>query len=130
MASLFTKIVNGDIPSYKIAETEDYFAFLDINPNTKGHTLCIPKKEVDKIFDLTEKEYLGLMQFSRKVAKAIEQAIPCKRVGMSVIGLEVPHAHVHLIPLHTMENARFTQKDSLSKEDFEATAALISSFVK
>lgn len=130
MASLFTKIVNGDIPSYKIAETEDYFAFLDINPNTKGHTLCIPKKEVDKIFDLTEKEYLGLMQFSRKVAKAIEQAIPCKRVGMSVIGLEVPHAHVHLIPLHTMENARFTQKDTLSKEDFEATAALISSFVK
>lgn len=130
MASLFTKIVNGDIPSYKIAETEDYFAFLDINPNTKGHTLCIPKKEVDKIFDLTEKEYLGLMQFSRKVAKAIEQAIPCKRVGMSVIGLEVPHAHVHLIPLHTMENARFTQKDTLSKEDFEATATLISSFVK
>jgi histidine triad (HIT) family protein len=126
MSSLFLKIINGEIPSYKVAETEDYFAFLDINPNTKGHTLCIPKKEVDKIFDLSEAEYLGLMQFSRRVAIAIEKAVPCKRIGMTVIGLEVPHAHVHLIPLHTMENARFMQKESLSSEEFEATAKAIS----
>ncbi len=125
MATLFTRIVNGEIPSYKIAETDDFYAFLDINPNSKGHTLCIPKKETDKIFDLDEKTYLGLMQFSRRVALAIEKAIPCERVGMSVIGLEVPHVHVHLIPLHTMENARFTHKESLTKEEFEATATAI-----
>ncbi|UAB76205.1 HIT family protein [Mesoflavibacter sp. SCSIO 43206] len=129
MASIFTKIINGEIPCYKIAETEDFFAFLDINPNAKGHTLCIPKKEVDKIFDLDEATYTGLMQFSRKVAIAIEQAIPCKRVGVSVIGLEVPHVHVHLIPLNTMEDARFISKESLTKEDFEATAKAIQSYL-
>lgn len=129
MATLFTKIINGDIPSYKVAETDDFFAFLDINPNSKGHTLCIPKKEVDKIFDLDEVTYTGLMQFSRRVAIAIEKAIPCKRVGMSVIGLEVPHVHVHLIPLHSMENARFTNKEKLSSEEFEATAKRIASFL-
>ena len=129
MASIFTKIISGEISSYKITETEDYFAFLDINPNTKGHTLCIPKKEVDKLFDLSEDEYLGLMQFSRRVAKAIEKAIPCKRVGMTVIGLEVPHAHVHLIPLHTMENARFMQKEKLSAKDFDAIAKSIASYL-
>jgi histidine triad (HIT) family protein len=129
MASIFTKIINGEIPSYKIAETEDFFAFLDINPNAKGHTLCIPKKEVDKIFDLDEATYTGLMQFSRKVAIAIEQAIPCKRVGVSVIGLEVPHVHVHLIPLNTMEDARFISKETLTKEDFEATAKAIQSYL-
>ncbi|RED50635.1 HIT family protein [Seonamhaeicola aphaedonensis] len=118
MASIFTKIINGDIPCYKIAETEDFFAFLDINPNSKGHTLCIPKKEVDKIFDLDEATYNGLMSFSRTVAKAIEKAIPCKRVGISVIGLEVPHVHVHLIPLHSMEDARFIQKAKVSSEEF------------
>jgi len=127
MASIFTKIINGEIPCYKIAETEDFFAFLDINPNTTGHTLCIPKKEVDKIFDLDEDTYTGLMQFSRKVALAIKQAIPCKRVGMSVIGLEVPHVHVHLIPLHSMESARFTTKEKLNKEEFEAIASAIRS---
>ena len=127
MTSLFTKIINGDIPSYKIAETEHYFAFLDINPNSKGHTLCIPKQEVDKIFDLDEAQYLGLMQFSRRVAKAIEKVIPCKRVGMTVIGLEVPHAHVHLIPLHTMENARFIHKEKLTEDEFKATAKAIAS---
>ena len=126
MASLFTKIINGEIPCYKVAETDDFFAFLDINPNSKGHTLCVPKKEVDKIFDLDAETYTGLMQFSRRVAKAIEKVVACKRVGMTVIGLEVPHVHVHLIPLHTMEDARFTSKISLSKAEFEAMAKAIS----
>lgn len=125
MASIFTKIVNGDIPSYKIAEEEDYFAFLDINPNARGHTLCIPKKEVDRLFDLDEATYTGLMAFARKVGKAIEAAIPCKRVGMTVIGLEVPHVHVHLIPLHSMANATFQHKESLPPEAFEEIAASI-----
>jgi len=125
MASLFSKIIAGEIPCYKIAETEDFFAFLDINPNAKGHTLCIPKKEVDKIFDLDEDTYNGLMQFSRKIAIAIEKAIPCQRVGISVIGLEVPHVHVHLIPLKSMEDARFINKASMTKEDFEVTANAI-----
>lgn len=127
MATLFTKIINGEIPSYKVAETEDFFAFLDINPNSKGHTLCIPKKEVDKIFDLDEATYMGLMQFSRRVALAIEKSVSCKRVGLTVIGLEVPHVHVHLIPLHSMENARFTQKESLDEDEFEAIANKIAS---
>jgi histidine triad (HIT) family protein len=127
MATLFTKIINGDIPSHKVAETEDFYAFLDINPNAKGHTLCITKKEVDKIFDLDEETYTALMQFSRRVAIAIEKAVPCERVGMSVIGLEVPHVHVHLIPLHTMENARFTHKEKLQPEEFEAIASAIAS---
>ncbi|WP_372757596.1 HIT family protein [Mariniflexile sp.] len=122
MASIFTKIINGEIPCYKIAETEDFFAFLDVNPNAKGHTLCIPKKEVDQIFDLDEAAYTGLMQFSRQIAIAIEKAIPCKRVGVSVIGLEVPHAHVHLIPLNTMEDARFIQKTKLTTEEFQEIA--------
>ena len=119
MASIFTKIVNGEIPCYKIAETDEFLAFLDVNPNAKGHTLCIPKKEVDKIFDLDEAAYLELMRFSRRVAKAIEKGIPCKRVGVTVIGLEVPHAHVHLIPLHSMEDARFLQKVKLSPDEFQ-----------
>lgn len=125
MASIFTKIVNGEIPCYKIAETDDFLAFLDVNPNSKGHTLCIPKQEVDKIFDLDEATYNGLMSFSRRVALAIEKAIPCKRVGVSVIGLEVPHAHVHLIPLQTMEDARFIQKVKLSTEEFQNLAKAI-----
>lgn len=125
MASIFTKIVNGEIPCYKIAETDEFLAFLDVNPNSKGHTLCIPKKEVDKIFDLDEATYMGLMQFSRRVAIAIEKAIPCKRVGVTVIGLEVPHVHVHLIPLHTMEDARFIQKTKLSHEEFQKVASSI-----
>jgi histidine triad (HIT) family protein len=127
MASIFTKIINGDIPSYKVAETDDFYAFLDINPNSKGHTLCVPKLEINKIFDLDEKTYLGLMAFSRKVAIAIEKAVPCERVGMSVIGLEVPHVHVHLIPLHTMDNARFTHKEKLASDEFEAIAERIAS---
>ncbi|MGY0391519.1 HIT family protein [Bizionia sp. KMM 8389] len=125
MATIFTKIINGEIPCYKIAETDDYFAFLDINPNAKGHTLCIPKQEVDKLFDLDEVAYHGLLEFSRKVALAIEKTIPCKRVGMTVIGLEVPHAHVHLIPLNTMEDARFISKEKLTEQDFQAVAEAI-----
>jgi len=127
MASIFTKIINGEIPSYKVAETEDFFAFLDINPNAKGHTLCIPKKEVNKIFDLEEDTYLELMQFSRKVALAIRKSVDCKRVGMSVIGLEVPHVHVHLIPLNDMKDATFGTKVKLSDEEFKSLAEKISS---
>ncbi|GGA79242.1 hydrolase [Flavobacterium palustre] len=122
MSSIFTKIINGEIPCYKIAEDDNYFAFLDINPNAKGHTLCIPKVEVDKIFDLDEEVYLGLMQFSRKVAIALEKTIPCNRIAISVIGIEVPHAHVHLIPLNTMDDIRFQKKVALSKEEFENLA--------
>jgi histidine triad (HIT) family protein len=125
MPSIFTKIVNGEIPCYKIAETNEFLAFLDVNPNTKGHTLCIPKKEVDKIFDLDEITYNGLMSFSRKVAKAIENTISCERIGIAVIGLEVPHAHVHLIPLHSMEDARFTSKIKLTPEEFQSIAKAI-----
>ena len=127
MASIFTKIVNGELPCYKIAETEDFLAFLDVNPNAKGHTLCIPKKEVDKIFDLDEVEYAGLMQFSRLIAIALEKTLDCKRIGMSVIGLEVPHAHVHLIPLTTMEDARFINKVQLTPKEFENLAIAIQS---
>ena len=122
MPTIFTKIVNGEIPCYKIAETDEFLAFLDVNPNPKGHTLFIPKKEVDKIFDLDEASYIGLMQFSRRIAIAIEKAIPCKRIGVTVIGLEVPHAHVHLIPLQTMEDARFIQKAKLFPEEFQEIA--------
>ena len=129
MASIFTKIIQGEIPSYKVAETEDFLAFLDVNPNAKGHTLCIPKKEVDKIFDLDETTYNGLMQFSRKVAVALEKAVECKRVGVSVIGLEVPHVHVHLIPLNTMEDARFIQKVKLTDEEFRDIAKAIQSYL-
>jgi len=125
MASIFTKIINGELPCYKIEETEDFIAFLDVNPNAKGHTLCIPKKEVDKIFDLDEATYNALMSFSRTVALALKKAVPCKRIGVSVIGLEVPHAHVHLIPLQSMDDARFIQKVKLSVKEFEALAEAI-----
>ena len=127
MATLFTRIIEGEIPSYKVAETDEFFAFLDINPNSKGHTLCIPKKAVDKLFDLDEATYNGLMQFSRLVALAIEKVVPCERIGMSVIGLEVPHVHVHLIPLHTMADARFTSKVKLNPEEFADLANKIAS---
>lgn len=130
MSSIFTKIIQGDIPCYKIAEDEHFFAFLDINPNARGHTLCIPKKEVDKIMDLDEETYMGLMAFCRKVGKAIEAAVPCERVGMSVIGLEVPHVHVHLIPLTSMKNATFQHKVELTQPEFEATAAAIREHLK
>ncbi|AWH84760.1 HIT family protein [Flavobacterium album] len=127
MSSIFTKIINGEIPAYKITEDDNYLAFLDVNPNAKGHTLCIPKQEIDKLFDMEEEHYLGLMQFSRKVAKALEKTVPCKRIGMAVIGLEVPHAHVHLIPLSEMDEIRFSNKVKMEKEEFEELAKAIAS---
>lgn len=118
MPSIFTKIINREIPGHIVAEDEKHIAILDINPNTKGHTLCIPKREVNKIFDLKEQEYLDLMSFSRRVAIALEKVVNCKRIGVSVIGLEVPHVHVHLIPLSDMEDARFIKKVTLPDEEF------------
>ena len=129
MSSIFTKIIHKDIPCYKIAETENFLAFLDINPNAKGHTLCVTKQEVNKLFDLDQSVYLDLMEFSRTVAIAIEKAIDCKRVGMTVIGLEVPHVHVHLIPLNSMEDAQFMKKQKLVEEDFIQIADKIASFL-
>jgi histidine triad (HIT) family protein len=125
--SVFTKIIKGEIPCYKVAEDEDFIAFLDINPNAKGHTLVVPKKEEDKIFDLSKKAYKDLMDFSYRVAKALEKAVPNSRIGMSVIGLEVPHVHVHLIPLNSMVDIQFIQKVSCSNEDFISLAKQISS---
>lgn len=125
MSSIFTKIINGEIPCYKIAEDENFMAFLDVNPNAKGHTLCIPKQEINKIFELEDDLYVGLMQFSKKIAVALEKTVPCKRIGMAVVGLEVPHAHVHLIPLNEMDEMRFQNKVSLSKDEFEALAESI-----
>ena len=119
MSSIFTKIINREIPCYKIAEDDHFLAFLDVNPNAKGHTLCVPKKEIDKLFDLDDNLYAGLMQFSKKIATALEKSVACKRIGMAVIGLEVPHAHVHLIPLQDMDDMRFQRKVSLTKEEFE-----------
>ena len=129
MASIFTRIVNGEIPCYKIAENEDFLAFLDIMPLTKGHTLVIPKKEVDYIFDLDDTLYAGLMQFSKQVAVAIKKAIPCERIGMAVVGLEVPHAHVHLIPVNHVSDIDFSrEKLKLSKEEFLAVVSQINRF--
>jgi histidine triad (HIT) family protein len=130
MASIFTKIINGEIPCYKVAENTDFFAFLDINPNAKGHTLVVPKKEVNKIFDLDEETYSGLMSFARKVAKALEKVVPCERIGMTVIGLEVPHVHVHLIPLHSMKNIDFKHKETMSSDEFTTMAQKISEAFK
>ncbi len=125
MASIFTKIINGEIPCYKIAENENFIAFLDVNPNAIGHTLCVPKQEIDKIFDIEESVYIELMRFSRTIAIAIEKVIPCKRVGVAVIGLEVPHTHIHLIPLNEMQEMTFKHKVSLNKEEFIAIAEKI-----
>ena len=126
MPSIFSKIISGEIPSYKIAENDDYIAFLDVFPLKKGHTLIVPKKEIDYIFDLDNTTLSGLLIFSKEVAHAIQKAIPCNRVGMSVIGLEVPHAHVHLIPINTTHDMNFSNpKLSLSKEEFEKIALSI-----
>ena len=122
MASIFTKIVNGEIPAYKVAENDRYLAFLDVNPLVKGHTLVIPKKEEDYLFDIEEEEFLGLMAFAKKVAKGLRRAVPCKRIGVAVIGLEVPHAHIHLVPLNTMSDINFSMpKLTLPAEIMEET---------
>lgn len=126
MASLFTKIINGEIPCYKIAENEQCFAFFDINPLAKGHTLVVPKKEVDYLFDLDDELYGEVMQFSKKVAKAIEKVVPCERIGVAVVGLEVPHAHVHLIPINSVGDINFArEKLKLSETEFEQLATQI-----
>ncbi|MGJ8759639.1 MAG: HIT family protein [Polaribacter sp.] len=125
--SIFTKIIEGEIPCYKVAEDDNYIAFLDINPNAKGHTLVVPKKEENKLFDLSKEDYLSLMDFSYRVAEALEKAVSCKRVCMSVIGLEVPHVHVHLVPTNAMEDIQFTKKVKLTNDEFVTLAASISS---
>ena len=131
MASVFTKIILGEIPSYKIAEDEKYYAFLDINPLAKGHTLVIPKKEIDYLFDLDDETIKGLTAFSKRVAKALDKSIDCKRVGVVVLGLEVPHAHIHLIPLNSESDACFSQpKLKLSQEEFQQIAEKIRSVFK
>ncbi|MDX1427171.1 MAG: HIT family protein [Salegentibacter mishustinae] len=125
MSSLFTKIVKGEVPAYKIAEDSQFLAFLDINPNARGHVLCIPKKEVNYIFDLEEEVYQELMRFSRKVALALKKTVDCKRVGMAVVGLEVPHAHVHLIPLNSMSDMDFSNSVKMEDEEFKKLAESI-----
>ena len=126
MSSIFTKIVNGDIPSYKIAEDENYYAFLDINPLAKGHTLVVPKKEIDYIFDLDDELLQGMIQFSKKVAIAIRKEIECNRIGMAVLGLEVPHAHIHLIPINGIYDIDFSKpKLKFSQEEFKNIASRI-----
>ncbi len=126
MASLFTKIINGEIPCYKIAEDENYFAFLDIFPLSKGHTLVVPKKEIDYIFDIDDTTLSGLMLFAKKVALAIDKSVKCTRVGVAVVGLEVPHAHIHLVPLHSLHDIDFSRpKLKLEKEEMEKIAATI-----
>jgi len=122
MSSIFSKIISGELPAYKVAETDEFLAFLDINPNAKGHTLCIPKQEVNKLFDLDNETYLNLMKFAKKVAMALEEAVPCKRFGMAVIGLEVPHAHVHLIPLNKMKDMDFGNKLNFSHDQLSRLA--------
>ncbi len=130
MATIFSRIIAGEIPCYKVAESDKFFAFLDINPLVKGHTLVVPKKEVDYIFELDDAELGEMMIFAKKVAKAIEQAVPCVRVGVSVIGLEVPHAHIHLIPINKESDMLFSNKKlKMTKEEFEQTAADITSHI-
>ena len=127
MSSIFTKIIRGEIPCYKVDETEDCLAFLDINPNSYGHTLCILKKEIDYIFDLSDEEFLSLMKFSKRVALAIKKSVDCKRVAMSVVGLEVPHVHVHLIPINNMNDLNFSYNLGLEKISFEQVCNKIKS---
>jgi histidine triad (HIT) family protein len=130
MATIFTKIITGEIPCYKIAEDDRYFAFLDINPLKAGHTLVVPKKETDYLFDLEDDQLAGLILFSKKIAEAIKAAIPCNRIGVAVLGLEVPHAHIHLVPMDSMDDVNFKNpKLKFSTEEFKTIAAKISSNV-
>ena len=125
MASVFTKIIDGELTSYKIAENDTFLAFLDVNPNAKGHTLCIPKKEIDQLFNLDDATYLALMEFAKTVSNALKKTIPCKRIGMAVIGLEVPHAHIHLIPLNEIDEMRFINKVKMTADELEDLALAI-----
>ncbi|MBN2666933.1 MAG: HIT domain-containing protein [Bacteroidales bacterium] len=127
MATIFTKIIRGEIPCYKVAESEKYFAFLDINPLTAGHTLVVPKKETDYIFDLGDDDYSGLMLFAKKIALGIEKAIPCARIGVAVVGLEVPHTHIHLVPINAISDLNFANpKMKMTHDEFEKIALRIS----
>ena len=130
MSSIFTKIIRGELPCYKIDETDDCFAFLDINPNSKGHTLCILKKEIDYIFDLNSEDYQKLMNFSRKIAIALKKSVNCKRIALSVVGLEVPHVHVHLIPLESMSDMNFGRSLKLDDNEFKSLVEKIKSNLK
>jgi histidine triad (HIT) family protein len=131
MTGIFARIASGEIKSYKIAENENFFAFLDVNPLVKGHTLVIPKKEFDYIFDLDDQLYSEFLLFAKGIAKAIKKAIPCKRIGVAVIGLEVPHAHIHLVPLNNMDDINFSRpKIKLSEKEFEEIAGMITSNLK
>ncbi len=126
MATIFTKIINGEIPCYKIAEDDKYFAFLDINPLKAGHTLVVPKSETDYVYDLNDEDLAGLILFSKKIAKAIKSAIPCNRIGVAILGLEVPHAHIHLVPMDSMEDVNFKNpKLKFTPEEFREIAAEI-----
>lgn len=127
MSTIFTKIIQGEIPSYKVAEDDHFIAFLDVNPNARGHVLCVPKIEVDRVFDLEENTYLELMRFSRKIAKGLKKTIPCKRIGVAIIGLEVAHVHVHLIPLNEMKEMTFSHKIEMSHDEFIALSSEINS---
>ena len=130
MSSIFSKIIANEIPAYKVAETDQFIAFLDILPLAKGHVLCIPKKEIDYIFDMEEADYLALMHFSKKVAKGIKQVIPCKKVGVAVIGLEVPHAHVHLIPMNTVQDMNFSNpRLTFTQEEYLQLVEIISAAI-
>jgi histidine triad (HIT) family protein len=129
MASIFSRIIAGEIPCHKIAENDQYFAFLDVFPCAVGHVLVVPKQEIDYLFDLSDELYAGLMAFAKQIEPAIRQAVPCKRVGVAVIGLEVPHAHVHLIPMNSMNDMNFNHKLKLSQEELAKTAAKIRSFL-
>ena len=130
MSSIFTKILEGELPCYKIDENDDCFAFLDINPNSRGHTLCILKKEIDYIFDLSSEDYQKLMNFSRKIAIALKKSVNCKRIALSVIGLEVPHVHVHLIPLESMSDMNFGRSIKLDDNEFKSIVIKIKSNLK
>jgi histidine triad (HIT) family protein len=126
MATIFTRIINGEIPCYKIAEDEKYFAFLDINPLAKGHTLVVPKEETDYIFDMSDNSLAGMVVFAKKIALAIGKSVPCKRVGVAVLGLEVPHAHIHLIPVNNLSDINFARpKLKLTPDEFKAVAEKI-----
>lgn len=129
MASIFSRIIAGEIPCHKIAENDQYFAFLDVFPCAIGHVLVVPKQEIDYLFDLSDELYAGLMSFAKQIEPAIRKAVPCKRVGVAVIGLEVPHAHVHLIPMNSMSDMNFHNKLKLSPEELAETAAKIRSFL-